>query len=191
MKDYIIEEVLSYWETLRNGRMVPKRSELDPRKLRTSLNYTFILEASAPDNIRFRLTGSKLCDCMGMEVRGMPIYSIIRQQERNSFNTTLQTALLKPEILDFQLQPDARMVLLPMSDDEGIINRILGCLSSDPNLPEYPCRFSINSHRKTRIIAAKSTRPHLVSELAENQEPFVQQTKKATENRPPYLRLVK
>ena len=53
VNDNIIQEVLDYWEGLRDGRLVPKRSEIDPRALRKSLNHTFILEVNAPDNIRF------------------------------------------------------------------------------------------------------------------------------------------
>lgn len=188
MKDVITQEILEYWEGLRQGRLVPKRSEIDPRKLTHSLNYSFILEASTPDNIRFRLAGSKLCDCMGMEMRGMPAYSMVTQKDRNTFNITLQTALLRPEILDYQLTPDARLLLLPMSDESDTVNRFLGCISVVPNQSGLPDRFKVKSLSKTRIIATKSIKPRLVSELAEDQQPFV---KKATPSGPPHLRIIK
>ncbi len=191
MKDHIIEEILTYWESLRAGRLVPKRSEIDPRKLHLSLNHTFILEASTPDNIRFRLVGSKLCDCIGMEMRGMPAYAMIAQSGRNSFNEQLQTSLASPEILDFQLTPDARMVLLPMADEDNSVNRILGCISVNPKLPQFPTHFTVKSLVKNRIIAAEPIRPTLVKGLAEDQKPFSPGTKKATSGKPPHLRIVK
>ncbi len=191
MKDSITEEVLTYWEDLRRGRLVPRRSDNDPRKLRNSLNYTFILEANSPDNIRFRLAGSKLCDCMGMEMRGMPAYSMVRLEDRNDFNQTLQHALASPEILDFQLAPTAIMVLLPMSDEADVVCRMLGCITTDPADPNFPTRFQVQSVAKTRIIAGKSIKPQLVLELAENQKTFRPNIKKATRSGPPHLRIVK
>lgn len=188
MNDIITQEILEHWEDLRQGRLVPRRSEIDPRKLTHSLNHSFILEASSPDNIRFRLTGSKLCDCMGMEMRGMPAYAMVTLEDRNAFNITLQTALLRPEILDYQLTPDARLLLLPMSDENNMVSRLLGCISVDPKQSSLPDRFKIKSLSKTRIIATKSIKPRLVSELAEDQQPFI---KKATPSGSPHLRIIK
>jgi hypothetical protein len=191
MKDIIAEEVLTYWESLRQGRLVPKRSEIDPRVLLSSLNYTFILEADTPDNIRFRLAGSKLCDCMGMEMRGMPAYSMVDLEGRNDFNTALQSALIEPTILDFQLLPSARMVLLPMADEDNVISRVLGCITVDPSRTVFPTHFRVRSVTKTRIVAAQSIKPQLVMELAEEQRPFELGTKKATQSRSPHLRIIK
>ncbi len=191
MKDYIADEVLSYWESLRDGRLVPKRSEIDPRELRSSLNYTFILEADAPDNIRFRLAGSKLCDCMGMEMRGMPAYSMIELKGRNAFNSAIQTCLIRPQILSFRMHPIASMVLLPMTDEDNNISRILGCVTVDANHPEFPTRFSVLSMTQTRIIAAKSVLQKPMSELAEDDQPFKPQSKRAASVKPPFLRIVK
>jgi hypothetical protein len=191
VNDSIAQGVLDYWEGLRDGRLVPKRSEIDPRALRKSLNHTFILEARTPDNIRFRLAGSKLCDCMGMEMRGMPAYAMIVQEGRNAFNEAIQICLAHPQIVDFQLSPTARMVLLPMADEDNTINRILGCVNADPNNPDFPTRFTVRSMTQTRIIAAKSILPKLVAELAEDQQPFQSKTKKAAFSKPPHLRIVK
>jgi len=191
MKNNIAEEVLNYWEDLRQGRLVPKRSEIDPRKFRTALNYTFILEASTPDNIRFRLAGNKLCDCMGMEMRGMPAYAMFDMSSRNNFNQALQNALARPELLDIQLTPTAKMLLLPMANEEDAINRILGCVTVDPQHPDFPTRFHIQSIGRTRIIAATAVKPHLVTGLAEDQKAFSPDGKKATPGKPPYLRIIK
>ena len=167
----ITQEVLNYWESLRHGRLVPKRSEIDPRALQRSLDYTFILEASAPDNIRFRLAGSKLSDCMGMEIRGMPAYAMMQMDVRNRYNQMLQTALARPEILDLQLSPTARMVLLPMAGEDNNVSRFLGCVNVDANRPDFPTRFNVCSVTKTRIIAAKSIEPKLMG-LAQNHKQF-------------------
>ena len=187
----IIQEAINYWESLRNGRLVPKRSEIDPRALHRSLNYSFILEASAPDNIRFRLVGSKLCDCMGIEIRGMPAYAMMQMDARNDFNHMLQTALARPEILDLQLSPIARMVLLPMAAEDNSISRFLGCVNVNAHHPSFPTRFNIRSVTKTRIIASRSIETQTMPGLAENQRAFTPEKQKATPKTPPFLRIVK
>jgi len=191
MKTDITQGVLIYWQGLRQGRLVPKSSEIETCVLHKSLNYTFILKAITPDNIRFRLAGSKLCDCMGMEMRGMPAYAMLKITGRSRFNEMLQSSLSRPEVLDFQLAPAARMILLPMADDNNTINRILGCISVDPKRPDFPARFCIRSVMKTRINATKPITPKLMSELAEDQQPFAPGTKKATSTKPPFLRIIK
>lgn len=72
-----LNQVESYWEALRGTRMMPKRSEIDPRGIESALEYTFILERIAPGMARLRIAGSHLSDLMGMEVRGMPLTSFI------------------------------------------------------------------------------------------------------------------
>ena len=38
----------SYWQSLRGTRLVPARSEVDPRAIEDCLEYAFILERIAP-----------------------------------------------------------------------------------------------------------------------------------------------
>ncbi len=64
-----INEVEAYWYGLRSGRVVPFRSEIDPRGIERALPYTFILERIAPGLARFRLAGSHLNDLLGMSAR--------------------------------------------------------------------------------------------------------------------------
>ena len=124
-------------------------------------------------------------------MRGMPAYAMITQEDRNAFNEAIQTYLASSQIVDFQLSPTARMVLLPMSDEDNMISRILGCVNVDPNTPGFPTRFTVRSMTQTRIIAAESILPKLVSELAEDLQPFQPKTKKAAFAKPPHLRIVK
>lgn len=101
-------------------------------------------------------------------MRGMPAYSMIEQADRKAFNEMLQSSLNTSMILDFQLTPTARMVLLPMATEDNYVTRILGCVSVEPNRPEFPARVSIQSVTKTRIRMAKSIKTRALSELAEN-----------------------
>ena len=80
----VIKEVEAYWEGLRAGRLVPLRSEIDPREIRGALEHTFILEHTKLNEIRFRLAGNKLGDLLGMELRGMPAYALIAPECREN-----------------------------------------------------------------------------------------------------------
>lgn len=70
-------QIEAYWEALRGSRLMPKRSEIDPRGIETALEYTFVLERIAIGMARLRIEGSHLNNLMGMEVRGMPLTSFI------------------------------------------------------------------------------------------------------------------
>ncbi|MDE1130590.1 MAG: PAS domain-containing protein, partial [Ascidiaceihabitans sp.] len=82
-----LSQVESYWEALRGSRLVPKRSEIDPRGIEYALEYTFVLERIAIGMARFRIAGSHLCNIMGMEVRGMPLSSFITPSGRKTLGS--------------------------------------------------------------------------------------------------------
>ena len=179
--DRVIMDLLRYWETLRAGRLAPARSEIDPREIKSALKYTFILEFDPVGGIRFRLAGEKICALMGMDLRGMPAYSLIDISDRQEFEQTLHTMTRKPEIVEYRLagtcgaqRPTAaRMLLLPMLDAEGNITRVLGGLSMRTPLFDPPLRFELVEKMRTRIVAGtgQSALPS-DSGLAEEAAPF-------------------
>ena len=89
-------QVESYWEVLLGSRLVPKRSEIDPRGIEDALEYTLVLERIAIGMARFRIAGSHLCNIMGMEVRGMPLSSFITPSRRETLGSILETFFNAP-----------------------------------------------------------------------------------------------
>ncbi|PIB25963.1 hypothetical protein BFP76_13345 [Amylibacter kogurei] len=164
MQDEIILDLLTYWENLRAGRIVPARSDIDPREIKSALDHTFILEHSDDCATRFRLAGIKMCDLLGMELRGMPAHAVIAPEFRDQFNAELAGVLAAPKIVELYLsgeisgdrQINARMLLLPMHDKNNAITRVLGCLSLQGNLKRAPIRFDITDVKTTRIVAGQS-----------------------------------
>lgn len=161
MQDPVLIDLLTYWERLRAGRIAPLRSDIDPREIRGALEHTFILEHTRLGDFRFRLAGGKLCERMGLELRGMPAYSLIAPNYRDEFNQVLNGIMIDPEVIHLQLGGDtgifgtrpAQMLLLPMCNSEGQINRILGCLTSQANTFATPERFALLDTKATRIIS--------------------------------------
>lgn len=149
-----IAQVESYWEELRQGRIMPGRAEVDPRSISEALEFAFVLERVARGMGRFRLAGMHLNDLMGMEVRGMPITAMIVPGSRDRMTEALEAVFDEPAIARMSLRSeggigrkalDARMILLPLRSDLGDVSRVLGCLVANGSIGRAPRRFDITS----------------------------------------------
>jgi hypothetical protein len=156
-----ITEVESYWDAIRAGRLVPRRSDIDPRGIERALEFAFILERVAPGIARLRIAGSHLSDMMGMEVRGMPLSAFITPAGRETMSTVLEQVFDSPARATIDLHSDsaigkpaidARLVLLPMKSDLGDISRALGCFATYGDIGRAPRRFDITSHSATPLL---------------------------------------
>lgn len=155
-----LRQAEAYWNALRVGKDVPKRTEIDPRGIQNILEHAFILERIAPGIARFRLAGSHLNDLAGMEVRGMPLTAFATPGSRNRFGTAVEEMFQTPSVAEFELQSEprrgrlpfeAKLLLLPLKSDLGDVSRALGVLVSDGDLGRAPVRFDITSHRMTAV----------------------------------------
>jgi hypothetical protein len=162
-----IAQVEAYWEGLRGMRLMPKRSEIDPRGIESALEYTFVLERIAPGMARIRIAGSHLSDLMGMEVRGMPLTSFITAPARRQVADALEEVFQRPAMCELHLnaevgagrpQMSARLLLLPLKSDLGDVSRILGCFVAQGELGLVPRRFDVVG-AKVSPISAPSTAP--------------------------------
>lgn len=161
-----VSEVRAYWEALRNGRMVPLRSEVDPRGIERALEHAFILERVAPELARFRLAGMHLTDLAGMEVRGMPFSALFTPGARAEIGSILEQTFRTLLIAELSLMAEeapgktpleARLLLLPLQSDLGDISRVLGCLVAEGEIGRAPRRFAIASAALTPITEGRAT----------------------------------
>ena len=199
MKHPVMAELLDHWEALRAGRMAPRRSEIDPRKIEIALSHAFILEQTHPTAARFRIAGMRLCDTIGMELRGMPAHALIDLPDRDRFNDLIAGLFKTPEIVELSLSEPGchparpcEMLLLPMTNDAGEIARILGALVYETQQVQAPTRFKIEKLRRTRIITQTAERQEMpmgFAEAAPDFEPATPQDAAKSGSRP-YLRLV-
>ncbi|WP_299294395.1 PAS domain-containing protein [uncultured Tateyamaria sp.] len=170
-----ISQVEAYWDGLRGSRLMPRRSEIDPRGIESALEYTFVLERIAPGMARIRIAGSHLSDLMGMEVRGMPLTSLITPPCRRQINDVLEDVCQRPAVCELRLNAettatkphlDARLLLLPLKSDLGDVSRILGCMIAQGDIGHTPRRFDVVG-AKIRPITAASTAPEVPADMAE------------------------
>ena len=210
-----IAQVEAYWEAIRGTRIVPKRSDIDPRGIEQALENAFIVERIAPGVARLRIAGNHLNTLMGMEVRGMPLTTFFTPAARASVADLLEVVFQTPSVgtlrLAAQDQPgrpalEGRMILLPLSSDLGDVSRLLGCLVSKGEIGTAPRRFDITGKTSRTIepgagtlpLPAAAPRPTLPAPMAGKaaqsagmSDPPRSFEHKGGKRRPPYLRLVK
>lgn len=203
-----VAQVEAYWEALRGSKLLPKRSDVDPRGIEAALEYAFILERIAPGIARLRIAGSHLSDLMGMEVRGMPITALFAPNVRRQIADGLEDVFQTPATATLRLTSpggrgratlDAQMVLLPLKSDLGDVSRVLGCLVSHGDIGVAPRRFDVTSQDVRTIVPGRKI-PGLDRPVAPKPAPAkdartlglnAPKTPFEGKPRPPYLRLVK
>ncbi|MEL6210763.1 MAG: PAS domain-containing protein [Pseudomonadota bacterium] len=144
----------AYWQQLRGTRLVPARTEVDPRAIESCLEYAFVLERIAPGLGRFRLAGMHLSDLMGMEVRGMPLTAMFLPDQRQRVSDTLENVFSGPATARLALTGDtginrppmeAELSLFPLKSDFGDVSRVLGALTTSGPIGRTPRRFAVAS----------------------------------------------
>lgn len=181
--------VENHWRELQKRARIPARDDIRPDAIATALPSTFIVKRVAPGVARIRVAGQKVHDLIGMDVRGMPLSSVIRPDDQATFAVHLESAFSDPAVVALPLvcaatlwkqEIHGQILLLPLADNKGDVTRVLGVIGFDSNV-------SLRN-RPIQIAAAKPIRHE---PLVRKRGPRVRITKKpdATNGRPA-LRLV-
>ncbi len=85
-----------YWESVRKGRLVPNRFEVDPRGLSGALSNAFILERISGGLARFRIAGSLITETAGAELRGVPMSALFNGESRDELADAINAAFDDP-----------------------------------------------------------------------------------------------
>lgn len=180
MSDPILDSLKTYWENLRAGRVAPYRSEIDPREFKHALENMFILEIVGDKNIRVRLAGMKMCEMMGMEVRGMSPRAFMMPGDRSKFDDAILQVVEKPSVTEFVMETvdyngrssTAYMLMMPLRSDFGEITRILGCITDSGDAYEAPVRMRITRMKSEEIKFDETADEAKVAGFAERQPRF-------------------
>lgn len=165
-----IQQVIGYWEALRGGRPAPLRAEIDPRGIEGALDRVFLAERIGNGIGRFRLAGMALNDLMGMEVRGMPLTTLILPEERERFAAALERVFQGGVRTTMRLEAarglgrpvlTGELLLLPLANDRNDTPLVLGCLSMQGSIGRPPRRMRIDAteHTALSITAPATPRP--------------------------------
>lgn len=85
--------LVGYWSRLRRGRAVPDQTDIDPRAIKRMLSYVFILDASDTGRPVYRLAGTSLCECFGVELKAINFLSHWESQSRGVLGSLLAQSL--------------------------------------------------------------------------------------------------
>ncbi|QDY69063.1 PAS domain-containing protein [Qingshengfaniella alkalisoli] len=203
------QELEHYWEELRGNATVPKRADIDPRRIADALEYAFIIERIAADVARFRVAGAHLTVLMGTEVRGIPLSTFFPPDERFAVSDILEHLFDRPAKCRMMLEPESRffggsavsgeMILLPLQSDCGEISRAFGCLTTCGDINRTPCRFKIRTqqieqlglYRRRPPVFRPAPPPQSVPAFAEAAAPYDTTASPQSRTLPEYLRVVK
>ena len=180
MSDPVLDSLRTYWENLRAGRVAPYRSEIDPREFKHALENMFILEIVGDSNIRVRLAGMKMCEMMGMEVRGMSPRAFMMPGDRTKFDQAIMDVVAKPAVTEFVMETidyngrsgTAYMLMMPLRSDFGEITRILGCITDAGDNYEAPVRMRITRTNVDMIKYDDNAEQAKIAGFAERQPAF-------------------
>lgn len=181
----ILDRVTRYWDSLRDGRLVPTREEIDPRAIQSVLPNAFIVDRPRPGTVRFRLSGMHLNDVLGMEARGMPLRSLCEVAYRTRMMEQVERVFEEPAMVVVDLRADrgilgvvtGKLALLPLRSGAGAIDRALGVLVTEGLVHDGPTRFAtrgfaVTSLREGVLAADTTTRQLLPAGLSEDRSPF-------------------
>lgn len=181
MRERVAAQMAGYWESLRAGRLAPYRSEIDPRRIEALLPFTLVLEWRPDGPVRIRLAGAHVTGLMGMELRGMPLESILEPEARAALAAGVAEVFARPALLDADLRSEgrgrlpmrARMALFPLTSDRGEMTRALGCVVAEGVVGLPPRRFIIERLGLRPVGTVVAPAPQVVpSDLAEEAAAF-------------------
>jgi hypothetical protein len=128
-------QLYAYWDRVRNGRVAPRRFEIEPAKIAALLPETFIAEGVGLLGHRFRLAGTRICEQFGRELRGADLLSLWEGADRDAVDSLLRADAAVgygrfKAYTHTNRQANFEFVLLPLIHTGEAINRILGAITA-------------------------------------------------------------
>jgi hypothetical protein len=156
-----LTELRAYWEGLRTEGGIPARAALDPRGIAGALDCAFVAERVAPGQARFRIAGMQFAELLGTEARGMPLMGLIAPPDRAAFAAALEQVFAGPAMAEVWLEAErgagrpaleGRMLILPLTGEDGAVSRAVGVLATGGSIGRSPRRFALARRTITRIL---------------------------------------
>ena len=160
MRNKTSQILFDYWNIVRDGRIAPKRIEIDPSALSKILSQTLILEVVDGNNFPFRIAGTGICEFLGAEMRGRNFMGLWNTVDRRNFRSAFDAALstgapVTASVLSHgrtAITHNSELLLLPLHDHKGRLSRLLGSWSQDTSASAVGFGSRpVDTHRLTEI----------------------------------------
>lgn len=137
MKHATSQFLYGYWNEIRNGRLAPKRFEIEPARMGSILPDTFILERDDKDAFAFRLTGTRLTEYFKADLRHVGFQEIWDEHDALKVEVVFQDVETRGGVgrIECVVEDDqgnsavAEYLILPLIHTRNKIDRIVGALS--------------------------------------------------------------
>jgi hypothetical protein len=160
MKQTTIQTLYTYWDSVRAGRIAPRRLDIEPAGIATILAETFMLECEEGD-YRYRLAGSRLCELFGYELRGTSFLAGWSKEDLALVERQLAVICSEGAAAHLAIEAggDARqrieleVLLLPLLHTGDRIGRVIGAMSATSQ-PQWPDKGRLVNRRLLRPAEA-------------------------------------
>lgn len=176
-----------YWNDVRDGRLAPRRFDIEPAHLSEVLPDTFMLERIASSIYRYRLAGTRICDQFRTEFRGVNFLDGWPAEDTDTLARDLSTISEQGGVGLFTIEArnlnggtaQFEILVLPLVHTEGRVDRYLGSICAlEP--PDWLGRERLVHRRLLRHeVIWPDGRPHSVVARAFQQAPFLPQIRNA------------
>ena len=182
MRHKTTQALYTYWNDVRNGRMAPRRFEIEPASMGDALPDTFILERTDAATFPFRLAGTRMCERFKREFRGHNFLNSWTADDTQTLRSRLNTISLQGGVVLVLVEAEtakgksvtAEFLMLPLIHGQNTADRFLGvfCPLDEPSWLGY------DPIETLRILSDEIIWPdgHPLtadSKLAERQAPFL------------------
>jgi hypothetical protein len=136
MKHKNSQLLYAYWNTARGDRIAPRRFDIEPGRLGAVLPETFILESRPSGVLAYRLAGTRLCEGLGLDLRGRDFLEGLSLTDKNKLKPYLASVIGQGAVLLQTLEIEnsagskgtVEVLLLPLTHTRDSIDRFLGCI---------------------------------------------------------------
>lgn len=172
MKNRTSQTLFGYWNDVRQGRLAPRRFDIEPARIAGILSETMILELAEGGAIRFRLAGTRITEIFGEELRGRNFLELWSKADRETLERKLAAVRDQGGTLRIEFEASAgedrhvglEAVLMPLVHTRDVIDRFLGAISPI----SHPYWLGSTPLTRLEVTSAEIVwpegRPHAVAE---------------------------
>lgn len=180
MRQRTTSTLYAYWNEVRQGRLAPRRFDIEPSRIASVLPDTFMLERQTSGNYTYRLAGTRICNTFQNEFRGLDFFINWNAADQDILKTyfTDITARGGVGLFTFECGPKSgeklyfEMILLPLVHTMDTINRYMGAISAINTVSWLGSRDPGEAQLVSHEMIWPEGKPHAVAERTARQLPF-------------------
>lgn len=163
----MLDDLLRYWDQLRQSDKIPARTDLDPARIDQALPYTLMMEMVVPRIAQVRVAGQQVAPLFGQDPRGLPLSMLIKPEMRDTLAVHLECMVRTGQPFEMDLTAPrsltkpgcaATLMILPLLDMHGNVARAIAAIAGEAPLGTAARRFVIERVRYSDLPASLPAR---------------------------------